>query len=105
MEYTWNIGPLDVKLFENGLTNAVYGVNWRLIGTDGEYSASVYGYVGVPAPDGDFTPYDELTKAQVQGWVEEALGAEQVAQYKANIADQIELQKNPVYATIPSPWI
>ena len=103
--YVWALGPLDVKLAEDGLTNVVYNVNWRLIGTDGEYSADVYGSCGVPAPAPDaFTPYDQLTEAQVQGWVETALGDEQVAAYKDSIARNIELQKNPVDASLQPPW-
>lgn len=102
--YTWVLGPLDVKLAEDGHTNVVYNVNWRLVGTDGDYRANVYGSCNVPAPTDSFTPYDQLTEAQVQGWVVAALGDEQVAQYEANIAGQIELQKNPVDATLPPPW-
>lgn len=102
--YVWQLGPLDVKLAEDGLTNVVFNVHWRLVGTDGDYSASVYGSAGVPAPTGQFTPYDQLTKAQVQGWVIDALGTEQVAAYEANIAGQIEAQKNPTDAALPAPW-
>ncbi len=103
--YVWQLGPLDVKLAEDGMTNVVYNVNWRLVGTDGDYSANVYGTAGVPTPaSGNFTPYDELTEAQVQQWVVEALGTEQVAAYEANIAGQIELQKNPVDASLQPPW-
>lgn len=102
--YVWQLGPLDVKLAEDGMTNVVYNVNWRLVGTDGDYSASVYGSVGVPAPTGEFTPYDQLTEEQVQGWVVEALGVDQVVAYEANIAGQIEAQKNPTDASLPAPW-
>ena len=103
--YTWVFDPLDVKLSEDGLTNVVYNVNWRLIGTDGVYSDEVYGVVGVPAPSpAAFTPYDQLTESMVQGWVVDALGTEQVAQYETGIAAQIALQQNPVDASLPPPW-
>lgn len=103
--YTWMFNPLDVKLAEDGLTNVVYNVNWRLVGTDGPYSASVYGAVGVPAPSSeDFTPYDQLTETQVRLWVFEALGIEQVTAYEQGIANQIALQQNPVDASLPPPW-
>ena len=102
--YTWALNPLVVKLANDGLTNVVYLVNWRLTGAEDTYSANVYGDVNVPAPEGTFTPYNDLTEAQVQEWVESALGEEQVAAYKAAIAQQIELQKNPIDAVLPSPW-
>lgn len=102
--YTWTLGPLSVKLAYDGFTNVVDLVNWSLTGAEDTYSANVYGDVNVPAPEGAFTPYDDLTEEQVQGWVESALGAEQVASYKNALAEQIELQKNPINAMLPSPW-
>jgi len=102
--YTWKLNPLAVKLTDDGLTNVVYRVNWVLAGDEDSYHNQIYGDVNVPAPDGVFTPYNDLTEAQVQSWVEAALGEEQVAAYKAAIAQQIELQKNPIDAVLPSPW-
>ena len=102
--YTWTLGPLAVNLADDGFTNVVYLVNWALTGTDGVYNNQFYGSVNVPPPSGSFTPYDDLTEEQVQGWVESALGAEQVASYKDALARQIELQKNPIDAVLPSPW-
>jgi hypothetical protein len=62
-------------------------------GTDGTYAGSVYGSVGVTLdPDAPFTPYASLTQAQVVGWVQDALGEEQVAAYEANVAQQISDQ-------------
>lgn len=105
ISYAWEFNPLDVRLSENGLTNVVYSVNWRLTGTDGDYTATVYGAVTVPAPDpANFTPYDQLSEAQVQGWVTGILGAEQVAVYESSVAEQIAVQKNPVEASLPPPW-
>jgi len=72
---------------------------------DGEYNGSVYGSQGVTLDSGaTFTPYDELTEAQVIGWVQDAMGAEQVAAYEANVAQQIENQINPPVVTPPLPW-
>jgi len=103
--YVWQLGPLNVKLAEDGLTQVVYNVHWRLVGTDGEYSASAYGTAGISAPtSNDFTPYDQLTEEQVRAWVIEALGIDQVAAYEANIVRQIEAQKTPVDAALQPPW-
>lgn len=102
--YTWNLGPLGVKLAEDGFTDVVYVVNWVLAGSENSYRYQTYGSVNVPAPSGAFTPYNELTQKQVQGWVETVLGAKQIAEYKATIAQQIELQKNPIDAVLPPPW-
>jgi hypothetical protein len=89
----------------DGQTDVVFSVHWTLVGTDGTYNGGVYGSVGVTLdPDAPFTPYASLTQAQVIGWVQDALGEEQVTAYEANVAQQIENQINPPVVTPPLPW-
>jgi hypothetical protein len=88
-----------------GEADVVFTVHWTLIGTDETYVGSVYGSVGVSLDEGaTFTPYEDLTEAQVIGWVQDALGAEQVAAYEANVAQQIADQIDPPVVTPPLPW-
>lgn len=103
--YTWVIEVMECKPQEDGQTDVVITVHWRLNGTDGQYNGTAYGSVGVTyTPDSPFTPYDELTQEQVVGWVQGALGAEQVASLEANVAAQIEAQINPPIVNLPLPW-
>lgn len=104
--YNWVISKLECKPHEGDVADVVVNVHWTLEGTDGEYTANVYGTVSTKPyePGEPFTPYEDLTKEQVVGWVEEALGAEQVQQYKDNIAGQIANQINPPIVTPPLPW-
>jgi hypothetical protein len=89
----------------DGETDVVFTVHWTLKGTDGTYAGSVYGSQGITIdPDVPFTPYASLTQAQVVGWVQDALGEEQVASYEANVAQQIANQINPPVVTLPLPW-
>jgi hypothetical protein len=89
----------------DGETDVVFTVHWTLNGTDGTYAGSVYGSVGVSLDEGSaFTPYADLTEAQVVGWVQDALGEEQVASYEANVAQQIADQQDPPVVTPPLPW-
>lgn len=103
--YDWIFNPLTVKPAEGSLTDVVITVDWRRTATDGQYSADCYGQVslGPPAPS-DFTPYDSLTKTQVQGWVEAALTPAAVAQYDASLAADIDRQQNPPVIQLPPPW-
>ena len=104
-EYTWDLGPLIVTLSDNGLQCVVHTVNWRLTGRQNDHHASVYGSVTVPPPgEGAFIAFPDLTLAQVEAWVMAALGDEVVASYKSAIEAQIDLQINPVEATLPPPW-
>jgi hypothetical protein len=103
--YTWAIAQMDAYPEFDGETDVVFAVHWTLTGTDSAYIGSIYGSVGVTvAPDTPFTPYAALTKAQVIGWVQAAMGAEQVASYEANVAQQIADQINPPVVTPPLPW-
>lgn len=96
---------MDAYPEADGETDVVFNVHWTLTGTDGTYNGSVYGSVGVTLDEGaTFTPYADLTEAQVIGWVQDALGAEQVAAYEANVAQQIADQIDPPVVTPPLPW-
>ncbi len=102
---TWSVVQMDAYPELDGQTDVVFSVHWTLNGTDGTYNGSVYGSVGVTLdPDAPFVPYASLTQAQVIGWVQDALGEEQVASYEANVAQQIANQINPPVVTPPLPW-
>ena len=102
---TWTIAQLECYPEYEGQPDVVTVVHWRLTGTDGEYTGSVYGSIGLTLdPDAPFTPYASLTQEQVIGWVKDALGAEQVASYEANVAQQIADQINPPVVTPALPW-
>lgn len=86
-------------------TDVVFNVHWTLAGIDQTYQGYAYGSQAVTVSSEEpFTPYDQLTEAQVIGWVKDAMGDEQVASYEANIAKQIEDQINPPVVTPPLPW-
>jgi hypothetical protein len=102
---TWSVVQMDCYPEADGETDVVFTVHWTLTGTDGTYTGSVYGSQGVSInPDTPFTPYADLTEAQVIGWVQDAMGPEQVAAYEANVAQQIANQINPPVVTPPLPW-
>jgi len=103
--YTWVIEAMNCKPQEDGQTDVVITVHWRLNGTDGQYSGTVYSTVGLTyTPGSPFTPYADLTQDQVIGWVQDALGQDQVISLEANVAAQIEAQINPPVVTPPLPW-
>ena len=102
---TWGVVQLDAYPELDGETDVVFTVHWTLSATDGTYNGGVYGSVGVTLDEGAaFTPYADLTEAQVIDWVQDALGEEQVASYEANVAQQISDQVDPPVVTPPLPW-
>lgn len=103
--YNWIVEQMSAYPEYEGEQDVVFTVYWRLNGADGNYNGTVYGSVGVTYDGGsDFTPYADLTQEQVIGWVKDALGEEQVIAYEANVAGQIENQKNPPVVNPPLPW-
>ena len=100
---TWDVVQMDCYPEVDGEQDVVFTVHWRLNGVDGEYAGSVYGTVGVTLDaEAPFTPYNELTEEQVLGWVW-ANGVDKDAS-EANVAQQIENQKNPPVVSPPLPW-
>lgn len=102
---TWAINQMDCYPEYDNETDVVFNVHWTLIGSNGTYQGSVYGTQPLTlSGDTPFTPFADLTEEQVLGWMLQAMGAEKVAEYEANVAAQIEAQINPPVVTPPLPW-
>ena len=103
--YEWILSPLTVKPADGSLLDIVIMVDWRRTATNGAYAASCYGQVSIaPADPGTFTPFADLTKAQVQRWVEAALTPAVVTQYDVSLAADIEEQRQPKRIQRQAPW-
>jgi hypothetical protein len=103
--YNWTVAQMEAYPEYEGHSDVVFTVHWRMEGTDGEYTAGVYGSVGLTLdPEATYVAYADLTEAQVIGWVKEALGEEQVASYEANVAAQIAALVNPPVVSPALPW-
>ena len=97
-----NIVNLDRNL-PDGLCTVAH---WTATKTDGDYTASAYGSIGLPAKDPSdptFVAYEDITESQAIQWVLDTMGEEQVAALEANLDGQIEAQKNPTSAS-GTPW-
>ena len=96
----WNIANLERHLADG----YVYTAHWTVSLEEEGEAASAYGSVGFSDPDPDsFTPYDQLSKEQVVGWVKDALGTEQVVSIEESLANQIQQKINPTDAS-GIPW-
>jgi len=102
MTILWIIERLLVKPTEGSETNVVITADWRCNGTQDQYSGTCYGSCSFQPPTGEFTPYEDLTEAQVLNWCY-ANGVDQAA-IEANVTQQINDQINPPVVTLPLPW-
>ena len=102
--YTWTIDTMSTMPTPE--PDFVVSVKWTLTGTDGTNTASIGGINNFTQEGDTFTPYANLTEAQVLGWVQDDLGESGVANYEANVDGQINSMINPpVSPTVePLPW-
>jgi hypothetical protein len=104
--YTWVISQLDCYPQQDDRTDVVFTVHWRRVATDGTHTADIYGSQSVTLdPEAPFTPYADLTQAQVIGWLEDAFGPETLEAQKAALDKQIEDQINPPVVRPALPWV
>ena len=100
IEFTWRIATTEYETATGGITVA----HWRVSAVDGDFTASAYGTAGF-TPDAaspDFTPYDQVVEAEVLAWAWVSGGVDKDA-IEANLAAQIDAQKNPTSAA-GVPW-
>jgi hypothetical protein len=105
-EYKWVISALECYPDVDGKQDVVFVCHWRRQATDGTHTADTYGAQPVTLdPEAPFTPYPDLTFEQVVGWLEDAMGEEQLAAQVASLDKQIEDQINPPVIRPPLPWV
>jgi hypothetical protein len=83
--------------------NYVINVLWQVTGVDGTYTASIGGNTTFESQQAEtFVPYDQLTEAQVIGWIPD----NQINSAQACVQGQIDSQINPPVSpqNTPLPW-
>ena len=81
----------------------VCNVLWTVSGVDGTYTAEIGGNSQFTVQEGPtFTPYDQLTQAQVLAWIP----AEQISSAQSCVQGQIDSQITPPVSpeAQPLPW-
>ena len=105
--YVWSVSAMECLSDLEAEHGYVTMVHWACDGTDGTYSGRVYStqsFEVTPEKPG-FIPFDQLTEAEVIGWVQAAMGVDGVAATEASINSQIVNQAFPKYVTPPLPWV
>ena len=96
--YEWDVKTCDVYPSKSSKSNVVHNVHWRLTAEDdanqdaegNNITATVYGSQGLDVSDlSSFINWSNLTSSDVQGWVETAIGADEVTAMKAGLDAQI----------------
>lgn len=101
MTYTWNNKTVDTYPDLDGNADVIFNVHWRLTGEDTDGSVgSTYGTISLDTSDlSDFTAFADITEADINGWVEAAMGEDEVQAKKDAIDAQIAEIVNPTVVT------
>jgi len=94
--FNWQIIQMD-RLTSDGF---VVTVHYNVNAVDGTYTASTYGTTSYTQDSDTYTPYADLTQAQVIGWVQTSLGKDTV---EASLQSRIDALKNPTQVS-GLPW-
>ena len=108
ISYEWDVSTVDTYPTKDSKSDVVHNVHWRLTATDdtnkdsegNNWTADVYGSQAVDTSDlSSFTAFADLTASDVQGWVEAALGADEVTAMKASLDATIAKLITPTSVT------
>lgn len=102
--YEKRISSMQAYKEIDGSQNVVFAINWTLVGRDGSVEAACPATTTVPYIAGSsFTPFDQLTEAQVLQWIEEYTPVAYMQGYKNTIDFTIAQQTQQEIP--PLPWV
>tara|TARA_R110000822_G_scaffold40356_1_gene109891 strand:+ start:1578 stop:1925 length:348 start_codon:yes stop_codon:yes gene_type:complete len=108
ISYNWKIESLETYPTLDSNSDVIYKVHWRLTGTDdanddsygNALTADTYGTQSLDTSDiSSFKAFASVNATTVQGWVETAMGADDVQAKKDSIDAQIALLVTPTSVT------
>jgi len=108
MAFNWLISQLESIPTLDGMEKVISTIHYRAQKThqvDGAdvFTADTYGALSVDTPhEASFTPYDEVTKEMVEGWLTAGLDTEAI---EANLDAQIQNFLTPPIVAYALPWI
>ena len=103
----WTIKSMSVMPVLEGQTDVVVSAQWNILGVDEGASYNLSGCQNFTLQQGDgFTPYNELTEAQVVQWVKDTMGENSVASMEAAVQGSLDAINNPPVEPMiaPLPW-
>jgi hypothetical protein len=103
MAFNWVISQLDSIPSIDGMDKVISVIHWRAQKQfQDAWTADTYGALSVGTPhESSFTPYDEVTKEMVEGWLTASLDTEAI---EANLDAQIKNFLNPPVVAYALPW-
>ena len=108
ISYNWDVNTVDTYPTLDSNADVIYNVYWKITGTDdanndadgNAITGFIYGTQSLDTTDiSSFTDFASVNATTVQGWVETAMGADNVQAKKDSIDAQIALLVTPTSVT------
>ena len=102
--YSWDVSQVDTYPTVGSNADVIHNVYWVLTGTDGENNDAIglpitamhNGKTVVDTSDlSSFVDFDNITTADVQGWVDASLGSDLIAELRSTLATRLEKTITP----------
>lgn len=98
MEFTYEVS--EIKVYDEGSSkDIVKQATLHIIGTQDGESYRSFMPIELKEPSGSFIEFDKLTKSQVETWVKETLGEDQLQANKDGLAS---IPGNPMFSKEPT---
>jgi len=116
VNFSWKISALDLSKTHEQFEDLILNVHWRLEATDDvdDLTVDVFGADSLEEPEaGVFTPFSEVTKEMVVGWLEakfsipsseEESGKTRLQRLHELLNKQLEEKRQPKIITSSPPW-
>lgn len=101
--YTKRVDSLQSYKEIDGATDIVFNIYWSLVGTQDGITVTCPALTSVPFIAGSsYIPYDQLTEADVIGWIDTYTTLAAMQQYENTVSFAIQQQSQQVAP--PLPW-
>ena len=96
--YTWDVSTVDTYPTKSSKSDVIYNVHWKLTATDNSnqdedgvnISETIYSSQELDTSDlSSFKAFADVTASDVQGWVETAIGSDEVTAIKTSLDAKI----------------
>ena len=98
INFTWNVSRVETYPTLSGKSDVICKVHWELKGVDdsnNDENGDPIDWGDAGTVDLDTSNFSSVNASQVQGWVEAALGSDQVTKIKSKIEAVINEQATP----------
>ena len=97
--YTWDTKSVDTYPTKSGESDVIFKVYWQLKGVDDTAEKNSSVKTGVSEIDtsdlSSFTEFSDVTKSDVDGWVQGLIGSDTINIYKSGIEEVIQEKATP----------